>query len=49
MIKNSKKKFDLVIHIHVHVPNLQLFSIEKIEDEKKSPQKTSLILKSGYD
>lgn len=37
MIKNSKKKFDLVTNKHVH--NLQLFSIEKIEDEKKRSPK----------
>lgn len=36
MIKNSKKKFNLVIHIHV--PNLQSLPIAKIEDEKKSPK-----------
>lgn len=36
MTKNFKKSVFLVIHIHV--PNLQLISIEKIEDEKKSPK-----------
>lgn len=40
MIKNSKKKFDLVTNKHVH--NLQLFSIEKIEDKRKDPQKPAL-------